>query len=320
MKSTLSATEAVAFWALTVTVAAAALLLQFSNDNSFFLAVVHALAGYLWLAVVPLIVWSALGSSRPRVAAAVVLFAVTLSWVTPGHLPSRPQGDAQLRLASANVLMVHQDPERVIADLVAQNPDLIVLQEISHEWADALDRSAALEPWPHRLIHPQYGSFGVAVLSKEPLSMTVESLAGIPMARVELNLGGQRVDVYDVHTLPPRSDEYAAIWSEQMALLTERVQNSPVPVILAGDFNATRHHPSYKRLTRAGVTDAHAQVGRASAKTWPNGLFPVPSLRLDHVLVGEGVAVHAVQEGPANGSDHKPLFVDLGWTGPQRGT
>jgi endonuclease/exonuclease/phosphatase (EEP) superfamily protein YafD len=320
VQSTLSAVETVAFWMLTGMLGLAAVTLQLSNDNSFPLAVAHALAGYLWLAVVPLILWSAVASSRSRVVATVVVFACTLAWVTPGHLPTHPRGEPELRLASANVLMIHQDPNRVIADLVEQDPDLIVLQEISHEWADAIERSAALEPWPHRLIHPQIGSFGVAVLSKVPLPMTLEELAGIPMAKVELTLNGQRIDVYDVHTLPPRSADYAAIWSEQMTLLADRVQSSPVPVILAGDFNATRHHPSYKRLTQAGVNDAHAQVGRASAKTWPNGVFPVPSLRLDHVLVGDGIAVHAVVEGPANGSDHKPLFVDLGWNGPLRGS
>ncbi len=320
MHSTLSAVETIAFWMLTSVLGLATVTLQFSNDNTFPLAVAHALAGYLWLAVVPLILWSAVASSRPRVGAAVVVFACTLAWVAPGHVPTTPRGEPELRLASANVLMVHQDPDRVIADLVTQDPDLIVLQEISHQWADAIEHSDALEAWPHRLIHPLDGSFGVAVLSKVPLHMTIEDLAGIPMAKVELTLNGQRIDVYDVHTLPPRSDDYAAIWSEQMTLLADRVRTSPVPVILAGDFNATRHHPSYKRLTGAGLNDAHAQVGRASAKTWPNGLFPVPSLRLDHVLVGDGITVHAVAEGPANGSDHKPLFVDLGWDGPLRGS
>jgi endonuclease/exonuclease/phosphatase (EEP) superfamily protein YafD len=320
VQSTLSSIETVTFWTLTAALGTGTVILQFSDDSTFPLVVAHALAGYLWLTVAPLVLWSAVASSRRRVGAAVFLFACTLAWVMPGHIPTPPQGESSLRLASANVLMIHRDPDRVITDLVAQHPDLIVLQEISHEWADAIERSAALAPWPHRMIYAQLGSFGVAVLSKVPLTMTVEDLAGVPMAKVALTMDGQRIDVYNVHTLPPRSGEYTAIWSEQMAILADRVRTSPVPVILAGDFNATRHHPSYTRLTQSGLYDAHARVGRASAKTWPNGIFPVPSLRLDHVLVSDGITVHDVREGPANGSDHKPLFVDLGWESPQPGS
>jgi endonuclease/exonuclease/phosphatase (EEP) superfamily protein YafD len=39
-------------------------------------------------------------------------------------------------------------------------------------------------------------------------------------------------------------------------------------------------------------------------------VFP-PMLRIDHVLVGEGVSVLGQRTGTGRGSDHRPLVTDL---------
>ena len=56
---------------------------------------------------------------------------------------------------------------------------------------------------------------------------------------------------------------------------------------------------------------AHDALGRGLATTWPNGLFPVPPLRLDHVLASADVVPVAVREGIGAGSDHRPVVVDV---------
>lgn len=282
-------------------------------DNTTTLAAAHAVAGYGWLMAVPLVLWALLSREPWRIAVSVAVLAGLLSFVVPGVTGSSDGGEPVLRLATANVLMVHPDPQRVIEDLVREDPDVIVLQEVSHHWAAALERAPELAAWPHRIVYPQEGSFGVAVLSKRPADLSLEDLGGVAMARVDLEVDGRTLRLFDVHTLPPRTDEYTVAWQTQMAMLAERVAEQDVPVVLAGDLNATRYHPSYRRLKAAGLRDAHAEVGRASARTWPNGLFPLPSLRLDHVLVSEEVAVVDVWEGPANGSDHAPVYADLRW-------
>jgi endonuclease/exonuclease/phosphatase (EEP) superfamily protein YafD len=278
----------------------------------------HAFAGAAWVAPLALAGLGLLGPHRLKAAAAIPLLAWTIAWTTDGPAIA-PTGDADARVLTANLLMVNPDHGPLLAELVAQDPDVMVLQEVSHAWGATLRTDPSLSPWPHRTIVPQDGSFGIAVLSKEPVVVQVEDLLGVPMARVELQLGGQHVHLYNVHTLPPRSDAYAATWHAQMGVLANRAHSSDVPVILAGDFNATRHHPSFKRLLAAGLRDAHHEVGRGSAKTWPNGLFPVPSMGLDHVLVGEGIQVLHVHEAPAHGSDHNPVIVDLAGPGVAAG-
>lgn len=48
-------------------------VLHFTNDNTFALAIGHAASGYPWLGTVPVVLWSAMESSRPGVAAAVMV-------------------------------------------------------------------------------------------------------------------------------------------------------------------------------------------------------------------------------------------------------
>ena len=80
----------------------------------------------------------------------------------------------------------------------------------------------------------------------------------------------------------------------------------------AGDFNATRYHPSFRRLLSDGMRDAHERRGRGWAATWPRNrrLLP-PLMRLDHVLVSHGVEVRSIREGLGRGSDHRPIIADL---------
>ena len=281
------------------------------DDATVPTVVLHALAGYLWILAAGVVVLAAASEGWTRTALSAPLLIVALAIIAPGHVDRTAPGDGRLRLVTANVLMVHHDPERLIDDLIATDPDIIVLQEVDPRWAAILGRTSELDAWEYRHIDPEEGSFGVAMFSRVPATLTTEDLQGIKLGRMDLEVDGRPLTIYDVHTLPPRGDRYAQVWTEQMADLALRAQHSDTPVVFAGDFNATRHHPSYRRLLRSGLRDAHAIAGRSSAKTWPNGLFPAPSLRLDHVLVGDGVRVHGVSETAPNGSDHLPIVVDL---------
>lgn len=294
-----------------IAVAGGCAALQWGDDDSMVAAGVHAFAGAAWVAPLGLAIVGSLGRHRLKGLAALPLLAWTIAWTYGGRPATGGPAQADARVLTANLLMVNPDHGPLLAELVAQDPDVMVLQEVSHAWGATLQGDPRLAPWPHRTIVPQDGSFGLAVLSKEPVAVQVHDLLGVPMAQVELRVAGARVDLYNIHTLPPRSEAYAATWHRQMAMLADRAQSSEVPVILAGDFNATRHHPSFRRLLAGGLRDAHHEVGRGAAKTWPNGLFPVPSLGLDHVLVGPGIHVLHVHEAPAHGSDHNPVIVDV---------
>ena len=55
-----------------------------------------------------------------------------------------------------------------------------------------------------------------------------------------------------------------------------------MPLVVAGDLNADRHHPLFEGLLTQGLRDAADERGRGLSRTWPQRW---PLLALDHVLV-----------------------------------
>jgi endonuclease/exonuclease/phosphatase (EEP) superfamily protein YafD len=88
------------------------------------------------------------------------------------------------------------------------------------------------------------------------------------------------------------------------------------PVILAGDFNATRQHQALRELLETGFTDAHLATGRGWAATWPVGRRLPPFALIDHVLVSPDLAVASVDEVAISGSDHRAVVATIGPKAP----
>ena len=65
------------------------------------------------------------------------------------------------------------------------------------------------------------------------------------------------------------------------------------------------------KLTGLGLREAHEAVGRSFATTWPNGERLLPPIRIDHVLVDSTLVPTAAAEGRGQGSDHRPIIVNL---------
>jgi endonuclease/exonuclease/phosphatase (EEP) superfamily protein YafD len=83
-----------------------------------------------------------------------------------------------------------------------------------------------------------------------------------------------------------------------------------LPVVLAGDLNATHDHRPFRRLLGAGLEDSHDVAGYGWARTW-SARWWAATLRIDHVLVSRSVAVTGYRTGSAFGSDHLPVIATL---------
>ena len=88
--------------------------------------------------------------------------------------------------------------------------------------------------------------------------------------------------------------------------------DATAPLIMLGDFNATRASVVHKTLT-ARLADARM----LSAKKRPTATFPsrLPVLRIDHLFVSAGIRVLDIDapHTPATrlASDHLPLVMDF---------
>lgn len=247
-----------------------------------------------------------------------LLVVVHLFWTVPEILPgdteAAPPESARLRVMSANLLYHNDRAGRIGEQIRAENPDVLVLVEVSPLTLDAVRSSGALSGYHYSEVRPEEGAFGSAVFSRFPLSNAyAPEVAGQASLRVTVELDeGRRFVMYAVHTVSPTQSDFTDRWRTQLDTLRRENEESDLPMIMAGDFNATRDHRPFRRLTSSGMRDAHDVIGAGWTPTWnANTLVLPPTLRIDHVLASPTFAVTGYRVGSEFGSDHKPVTVDL---------
>ena len=81
-------------------------------------------------------------------------------------------------------------------------------------------------------------------------------------------------------------------------------------MIVIGDLNLTPWSPRFRALLDDGGL-GDSRVGFGHHATWPVW-FPLLLIPIDHVLADPEIKVYRREVGPAVGSDHYPVLVELG--------
>jgi endonuclease/exonuclease/phosphatase family metal-dependent hydrolase len=153
-----------------------------------------------------------------------------------------------------------------------------------------------------------------------------------PYYRAELELGGRRFAVYNVHLhsfgsrrpwknqtwrnrLAPRAWVRALrsyrydflVRAAQAEDLRTQLDREELPFLVAGDFNSTPHHWSFGHIAR-DLTDTFRSRGRGWYGTYHSRLRIV---RIDHVLASGEWHVRDARVLTRPRSDHLPFFATL---------
>ena len=265
-----------------------------------------ALAIGLWQRRRPLAVVSAATAAAHLCSALSGLGAPVGGPSPAGTLPA-------LRLFSANVYQeANRDLGRIGQEIRASAPDLVALQEVDPDGAAGLQRSGVLAAFPYAVTELRKGPSGIGLWSRFPVADShVRDVHGMAVIKATILLGADRLRLYTVHTVAPLGDDRAR-WRAQLRWVEQEIRRERGPLVVAGDFNATRYHHSFRRLLSERLGDAHERRGRGWATTWPRDRWPLPPLlRLDHVLVSPDIGVRSIKEGLGQGSDHRPIIAEL---------
>lgn len=238
------------------------------------------------------------------VAVAVALVAALLPRMVPATQP--PAAGRQLRIMSSNLYLGRADAKTIVQLVRDNRVDVLNLMELTPREADELARAGLFDLLPYRVFQPVSGGAGSGIAARYPL--TELSLAGPSLLRqpsARLDLGGVSIEVVAVHLIPPTTS--AGTWKRETAGLPR--PGEPVR-ILAGDFNATLDHATFRRLLDAGYADAADRTGSGFSPTWPSRGFP-PPVTIDHVLVDARVTVNAYRVFEIPGSDHNAAYAEL---------
>ena len=183
-------------------------------------------AGYIWIALAAFMIrtflfhlglflslitlvagvarrWWLLGAAIP-----LVLFTVgpTLWSYRPRHAPV--VAGETITVMSVNLLHANTTTGPIAAEIVAAQPDVLVLQEYTPRWHRAFQAALAVT-YPHVSYVCRNDSFGQAIYARRPFGGPVNSdlpigTVGLPEARAVIRLGERNVALYNVHLMPPK--------------------------------------------------------------------------------------------------------------------
>lgn len=183
--------------------------------------------------------------------------------------------------------MHNRQAQRLIDQVVALNPDILITLESDGWWQVQLD--AALTDWSHRVACPLDNLYGMHLYSRLPLdSARVEYRVArdIPSISARLRIGPEQrlVHLYVIHPTPPAPGEntYSTERDIELLRLADEVAENDLPVIVAGDLNDV----AWSRTTQlfrqvSGLLDP--RIGRGAVNTF-HAKFSWIRWPLDHVF------------------------------------
>jgi endonuclease/exonuclease/phosphatase (EEP) superfamily protein YafD len=251
---------------------------------------------------------------------ALVVCVVALWCVLPLLWSLRPRGEApavgapMLSVYSVNAQVGRVDPVRLLAEIERVDADIVVIQE--HNSRVRTIVPGLRERYPHFVDAWREDAFGMAVLSKHAFVGTPQPYPdlGVPLTepqiRVVVEIDGREVVVQGVHTLPPVSFSYLRSQRQLIRALAAWAEEERRPLIIAGDFNCTPESMGMGWMHSAGLEDAWTQRNAGLGATWPvdAGLFSLMGVKIDHVLLGNGLVATHAELGEPTGSDHRAIF------------
>jgi endonuclease/exonuclease/phosphatase (EEP) superfamily protein YafD len=261
----------------------------------------------------------ALWSLRRRMPAVLVLVVAAVNlWFVAPHLVGVAQATTTagesanpVRVLSVNVFGFNEDFERVLRYVRAENPDVLIVLEVTPEWADAIRK---LSPdYAYEWIHPGDLRSGIAVLSRDVPSTASEldlGGTGEPSLILTLHTAEGPLSILGTHLYWPLGERVSAVRNRQMRTLAQIARTHAGPLVIAGDLNVTPFSPHFTQLLRDGRL---RNCAPGLQPTWPARL-PFLFITIDHCLASEGVRVDDFRVGEYVGSDHYPIVMDVAVT------
>ena len=241
-------------------------------------------------------------------------------------LPAQPAADTlpPLRIVTYNTDGSYALAERIAADATAWNADLAILIDCRSSVAEALRSLPG-----YRLLQTDFHCLltrhDVVRARRMPPAITaIARAAGAGRAgrvhQLELRVHGHPVTLYPLHLETPRT----ALWAARNFDLSQLGQNAAIRafdsqvasrfvdrtapgLIVLGDFNLDVNSAIYRR-DWGDLTNAWSAAGWGFGHTMFAGRHRV---RIDHILLGPGWTVDAVEVLRGYPSEHQPVVVSV---------
>jgi vancomycin resistance protein VanJ len=284
---------------------------------------------------------------RSRRASFNLLLILVIAFVSFG-LPSLPKNTPavsgpSLRVMTLNILRLNPVPERILALVEQQQPDIIFLQEIERDSTQEATLQALQGSYPFQAVlademRLQHYTAINLTASRYPFILSEPvpiDAPGMPLlSRQVIDFNGQSIALYNIHLVAPvgsrpltqLGDNYfVRVFlgyddrqrNQQMEALLAHLEAEDLPFIVAGDFNTSATSMTYVTRLAPVLRDSFAEAGQGWGSTWPVAAtlgFPrfLPAIiRMDYIFHSPGLTTVRAWTGASVGSDHLPVLADM---------
>jgi endonuclease/exonuclease/phosphatase (EEP) superfamily protein YafD len=244
---------------------------------------------------------------------------IFFAWVTTPWrllpLKKAQQEAGSIKILSWNMLLVNRNYDDVLELVRREQPDILLLIELSPLASKQLESLRAIFPYSHSL--PAWEGCGIGMLSRVPhSSFRTIYLANHWMPAIELEIeredGKGRLSLLGTHTVSPHLDDQRRtnFRNQQLKDLGRWAAEQPGGAMIIGDLNVTPWSPPFWRLI---------EEGRLEDSSWYRGYFPSwptilqsMGIPIDHALVNE--KIHVLDRRNVYGrsnSDHYPMVISI---------
>ena len=243
-------------------------------------------------------------------------------WIS---LPFSGEGRPDISVMNWNVQFGTRTPAEQAAQLETANTDIVALIEMEPDASAAIEKDAVLTAqYPYRALAPRPGPYGLAVLSRYPISIVdstddpacLDLIVDAPQGKIHVIAAHPSHAAIDTVTrlrLPvgyDPSERDAAI--SRLRTKIDAVLASGERLLILGDFNTAPSEPEYSVLAK-GLLDTHVEVGEGPGWTWrPSRIdfMPFGFLRIDLQLTAGPLRPVSTSVDCSMPGDHCRLFGD----------
>lgn len=251
---------------------------------------------------------------RKTSAIALSLLILNLAEIVP--LYQKPVLNASPGLGSfsimqLNVLSDNHQFELVREEVRRLDPDVVVMEEVTPAWYEALEPIRKKYPYVLETLHKS--ELGIMIMSKIPLSQT-ELIdfndARLPSLVTALEFEGQTITLIATHPLSPRNRTKSRLRNDQLYAIARAFKEHENPLIMVGDLNITSFSPVFKKFMEQ-IDLYDSRKGFGVQPSWPAQAWAILRVTIDHCLLSPDFQVSHREIGRYVGSDHLPVFVKV---------
>ena len=225
--------------------------------------------------------------------------------------PETVPGGQPVRVMTINLGVGYAHADEIAELARVRDVDLVAVQELTPAEASGLDRAGFATDYPHRILQTGTDASGGGIYSRWPLvdrgSLTAEFHQPVADVRIPASIP---IEFVSVHPMAPTTPARTSQWASEYKSLPE-ASSARLPLVLAGDFNATLDHRNLRDLIDTGYRDAAEVTGSGLVTTWPSRIEWKLPVTLDHVLAEKGISFSQYDVEKVAGTDHRAVIVEL---------